>query len=122
MMVPRSPRRDRKRCERVTMTAASTQPSNIETGHRLPSMYHAKTRRKENPMAEMHDMPADQLAAMRDARGEAHQVDSMEEVQGTYTDRFSEVRDAFAANLDSGADIGASVAVFIDGEPVVDLW
>jgi CubicO group peptidase (beta-lactamase class C family) len=43
-------------------------------------------------------------------------------VQGTCPDRFSAVRDAFAANLDSGSDIGASVAVFVDGEPVVDLW
>ena len=26
------------------------------------------------------------------------------------------------SNLDIGSDIGASVAVFIDGETVVDLW
>ena len=25
-------------------------------------------------------------------------------------------------NLDSGADVGASVAVYLEGEPVVDLW
>src|SRR5580765_2662751 len=43
-------------------------------------------------------------------------------VQGTCPERFSAVRDAFAANLASGSDIGASVAVFVDGEPVVDLW
>jgi CubicO group peptidase (beta-lactamase class C family) len=43
-------------------------------------------------------------------------------VQGTCADRFSAVHDAFAANLNSGADVGASVAVFLDGEPVVDLW
>ncbi|HEY1292088.1 MAG TPA: serine hydrolase domain-containing protein [Chloroflexota bacterium] len=44
------------------------------------------------------------------------------EMHGTCPERFSAVRDAFAANLNSGADVGASVAVFLDGEPVVDLW
>ena len=43
-------------------------------------------------------------------------------VQGTTEDRFGEVRDVFAANFDSGLDVGASVAVYLDGEPVVDLW
>jgi CubicO group peptidase (beta-lactamase class C family) len=32
------------------------------------------------------------------------------------------VREAFAHNLATGQDIGASVAVYVDGEPVVDLW
>jgi CubicO group peptidase (beta-lactamase class C family) len=44
------------------------------------------------------------------------------EVQGTCPDRFSAVHEAFAAHLASGADVGASVAVYIDGESVVDLW
>lgn len=44
------------------------------------------------------------------------------EIHGTFNDRFRRVHDAFAKNLDSGQDIGASVAVFIEGEPVVDLW
>ncbi|MCV2491277.1 beta-lactamase family protein [Geodermatophilus sp. YIM 151500] len=43
-------------------------------------------------------------------------------VAGTCADRFSPVRDAFAYNLGTGQDVGASVAVFLDGEPVVDLW
>ena len=43
-------------------------------------------------------------------------------VHGACDDRFSRVRDVLAANLASGADIGASAAVFIDGEPVVDIW
>lgn len=43
-------------------------------------------------------------------------------VQGTCDARFQRVRDSFAANLASGEDIGASAAVFIDGEPVVDIW
>lgn len=28
----------------------------------------------------------------------------------------------FADSLLSGADVGASVAIYLDGEPVVDLW
>jgi len=43
-------------------------------------------------------------------------------VNGTCSERFTPVRDAFEHNLTSGQDIGASVAVFVDGEPVVDLW
>jgi CubicO group peptidase (beta-lactamase class C family) len=43
-------------------------------------------------------------------------------ISGTVKPGFEAARDAFAANLDSGADIGAAAAVFIDGEPVVDLW
>ncbi|MFG1942268.1 serine hydrolase domain-containing protein [Nonomuraea sp. NPDC048826] len=45
----------------------------------------------------------------------------MAEVRGTCDDRFAGVRDALAASLD-GDDVGASVAVFVDGEPVADLW
>jgi len=44
------------------------------------------------------------------------------EIQGSYEDRFEPVAEALARNLDDGADVGASVAVFIDGEPVVDIW
>ncbi len=43
-------------------------------------------------------------------------------VEGTFDERFAAVRDALAANLASGADCGASVAVYLDGEPVVDIW
>ena len=46
----------------------------------------------------------------------------MAEVHGTCDDRFEAVRTTFASNLDAGLDVGASVAVFLDGEPVVDLW
>jgi hypothetical protein len=43
-------------------------------------------------------------------------------IKGVCPDRFEPVRQALQYNLDSGEDIGASVAVFIDGESVVDLW
>ncbi|HZT67184.1 MAG TPA: serine hydrolase domain-containing protein [Acidimicrobiales bacterium] len=46
----------------------------------------------------------------------------MAEIQGTYEDRFAAVAEVLSANLDSGADVGASVAVFLNGEPVVDIW
>jgi CubicO group peptidase (beta-lactamase class C family) len=44
------------------------------------------------------------------------------EVQGTCDERFERVREVFRHNLDTGQDIGAAVAIFVDGEPVVDLW
>jgi CubicO group peptidase (beta-lactamase class C family) len=43
-------------------------------------------------------------------------------VQGHCDDRFAGVRAAFEANFARGADIGASVVITLDGEPVVDLW
>ena len=44
------------------------------------------------------------------------------EIDGVCHDEFSRVREVFRNQLDTGQDVGASVAVFIDGEPVVDLW
>src|SRR5215831_13509722 len=41
---------------------------------------------------------------------------------GTCSARFEPVRELFAAKLESGEDLGASVALNIDGEMVVDLW
>ena len=46
----------------------------------------------------------------------------MSGVQGTCDERFEAMRDILATNLESGADCGASVAVVLDGELVVDLW
>ena len=43
-------------------------------------------------------------------------------VQGHCDPRFDGVRAAFEANFASGADVGASVVIILDGEPVVDLW
>ena len=43
-------------------------------------------------------------------------------IQGRCDDRFAGVRAAFEANFASGADVGASVVITLDGEPVVDLW
>ncbi|MFD0415285.1 serine hydrolase domain-containing protein [Streptomyces sp. NPDC127108] len=44
------------------------------------------------------------------------------EIHGICSDQFSAVRETFAGSLHSGADVGASVAIYLDGEPVVDLW
>ncbi|WP_199506066.1 serine hydrolase [Geodermatophilus sp. TF02-6] len=46
----------------------------------------------------------------------------MAEVEGTCTSRFERVRDALAENLGTGEELGASVHVDLDSEPVVDLW
>ncbi|MCW2581029.1 MAG: beta-lactamase, partial [Blastococcus sp.] len=45
----------------------------------------------------------------------------MAEVHGSCDERFAGVREALAQQLD-GDELGASVAVDLDGETVVDLW
>lgn len=45
----------------------------------------------------------------------------MTDIQGSYDELFSAVPSALAGLLDDG-DAGGSVAVFVDGEPVVDVW
>ena len=43
-------------------------------------------------------------------------------VQGSVHERYSETRQAFEANLASGADVGACFCATVEGETVVDLW
>jgi len=43
-------------------------------------------------------------------------------VQGSVHERYGEVREAFEANLTSGADVGACFCATVEGETVVDLW
>jgi len=44
------------------------------------------------------------------------------DIGGTFDEGFSAVAQTLAHNVDEGLDLGASVAVFVDGEPVVDIW
>src|SRR6202522_1545214 len=46
----------------------------------------------------------------------------MAEIYGTCAERFEAVRGALARNLDSGAELGASLVVDIDGDIAVDMW
>jgi CubicO group peptidase (beta-lactamase class C family) len=48
--------------------------------------------------------------------------DSSTPLGGACSARFEPLRELFAAKLVAGEDLGASVAVNIDGEMVVDLW
>lgn len=43
-------------------------------------------------------------------------------VHGQADPRFAKLRDLVAANLESGEELGAAIAVDLDGETVVDLW
>ena len=43
-------------------------------------------------------------------------------IEGNCDARFAPVRDAFAENFAQRGDVGAAVAVTIDGRPVIDLW
>jgi CubicO group peptidase (beta-lactamase class C family) len=49
-------------------------------------------------------------------------VETEARVEGLCPPRFAGLRDAFVANFTKLGDIGASVAVTLDGEVVVDLW
>ena len=44
------------------------------------------------------------------------------EIQGECDPRFAAVREAFEVNFAEHAEVGAAVAVTVDGEAVVDLW
>ena len=46
----------------------------------------------------------------------------MTDVEGSCDPRFDAMRAILATNLASGADVGASAAVVLDGQMVVDLW
>lgn len=43
-------------------------------------------------------------------------------IHGHCDERFSEVRDAFEKNFEDGLELGASFAVSLNGEMVIDLW
>ena len=46
----------------------------------------------------------------------------MAEISGFCDDRFAQMRTLLSDSIDSGNDLGASVAVTIDGATVVDIW
>ncbi|MHB8244708.1 MAG: serine hydrolase domain-containing protein [Acidimicrobiales bacterium] len=46
----------------------------------------------------------------------------MSEIHGMCAEQYKGVRDTLATSIDAGGDVGASVAVLVDGEPVVDIW
>ncbi len=46
----------------------------------------------------------------------------MADVQGSWDKQYDGVAATLAASLDRGTDVGASVAVLVGGEPVVDIW
>ena len=46
----------------------------------------------------------------------------MAQVHGTYDPKFQRVAEVLGELVDSGQDVGASVAVVVDGTPVVDIW
>ena len=44
------------------------------------------------------------------------------EIQGLCEPRFEAVKDAFSRNFEGGMEVGASFAVMINGEYVIDIW
>jgi CubicO group peptidase (beta-lactamase class C family) len=49
-------------------------------------------------------------------------VSRVAEINGEYDERFRGVAEALSRNLDQGLDVGASAAVVLDGQTVVDIW
>lgn len=43
-------------------------------------------------------------------------------ISGEFDDRFARLAEVLDASIESGADLGASVALAVDGELVVDIW
>lgn len=43
-------------------------------------------------------------------------------IQGLADPRFEALARAFTANFEAGGEVGASLCLVVDGEPVVDLW
>lgn len=54
-------------------------------------------------------------------RGRRGYVAPMADIQGWCEGRFGKVAEALSDSLDAD-DVGACAAVFVDGEPVVDIW
>lgn len=46
----------------------------------------------------------------------------MAEISGSCPEQFEKVADALARSIDDGQDLGASVAITVDGEMVADFW
>ncbi|HWD51668.1 MAG TPA: serine hydrolase domain-containing protein, partial [Acidimicrobiales bacterium] len=46
----------------------------------------------------------------------------MADIQGTWDKKFEGVATTLSKSLDDGGDLGASVAVMVGGDPVVDIW
>ena len=46
----------------------------------------------------------------------------MTDVSGTYDDRFEKLASLLHDSVETGADLGGSVALVVDGEMVVDIW
>jgi CubicO group peptidase (beta-lactamase class C family) len=46
----------------------------------------------------------------------------MADIYGTWDSRFDGVAETLRKSLAAGTDVGASVTVMLDGEPVVDIW
>ncbi|WP_199688147.1 serine hydrolase domain-containing protein [Noviherbaspirillum sedimenti] len=62
------------------------------------------------------------MQALTESTLHALSADPRHLVAGWCAPRFEGVRDAFIENFIGGGELGASLAIEIDGEPVVDLW
>ena len=69
-----------------------------------------------------HQLIPSRLEAARIRPAAAHDVGVDKAVQGHCDSRFSKVADALADEVAKGEELGASIALDVDGELVVDIW
>lgn len=67
------------------------------------------------------EVPAGGTDIRLPGRAPAGSMAGMADIQGSYDELFSAVPSALAGFVDDG-DVGGAVAVFVDGQPVVDVW
>jgi len=58
----------------------------------------------------------------RTRRSVSHDGSVSDIVHGHWDTRFDKVADALADEINKGEELGASIAVDVDGELVVDIW
>src|SRR3954451_7289410 len=86
---------------------------------RSTSRLHRRNQLRLGPTQRRTRLPEREIRLL--PTGRCGLVGRMAELQGEYDDLFTAVPCALAALLDAG-DAGGSVAVFVDGDPVVDVW
>lgn len=73
--------------------------------------------RPRRSTANIHGRPSRSHSA-----GHIDDNDAIAEIHGTADPKFAQLSDLLSSTLDSGQDVGASVAVTVEGETVVDIW
>src|SRR5580704_3440275 len=98
-------------------------PRPRQTDRRVPEQRHRRSQRQRLPQPLHRRVPFSRREDLRVARVPQPRSDAGPvTVDGSCDAAFAGVREAFAANFDGGLELGASLAISVDGRNVVDLW